>query len=782
MLKISEIILKGRFVIILFLIFLTGVMYYFAKDVRMSYQLASILPNDSQIQIDFDDFNSEFGESKNTMVIAVQDVEFFTKEHLLAWHRFGQEIESLEGVNAVLNITQLPILSTDSTKRKFNYTKWYNTEMNSNEIDSALRIFHDQKIYKDMLYNKDVYSALMLVNISKEILNTPDRKGLIDNIVESGEKYSRTLNNLDVRYSGMPYLRTIDSIKVKEEVSVFILLTLLITSLILYIFFRSFKATLISMIVVTNGVLFSFGLMGILEYDITALTALVPPVVIVIGIPNCIYLINKYHTEFRKNNDKFNSLHLMINKIGNITLLTNLTTASGFAAFVLTESETLQEFGLVASLSIVFIFLISILSIPIWFSFFSSPKLRHTKHLDKKWVRSLVLILSSWVKGKRKIIYIISSVLTIFGIIGLLMIETTGNITDDLSKDGDLYTDLQFFEKNFGGVMPLEIIIDARDTNAIHRASFMSKINELQLELESYEEFSNPFSYIEFIKYANQAYKNDGSKYYVLPQRRDLGRISSLIRKSDSLNNLDVKLTNRINSKARITLRMNDLATPQMDSILNDLTPKINRIFNDSQYDVVVTGVSRVFLEGTKFLVGNLTYSLLLVVILISIFMAWMFQSFRMVAISLIPNLLPLLLTSAIMGYFSIPIKPSTILVFSIAFGISVDDTIHFLAKYRQELILSKWNIRKSVFNALKETGVSMVYTSIVLFFGFFVFVASDFGGTVALGSLVSITLFFAMLSNLLLLPSLLLSLENLITTKSFKEPVLDIFDDESKV
>ena len=779
MLKISDIILKGRFIIILFLIFLTAVMYFFTKDVRMSYQLASILPSDSQIQIDFNDFNSEFGESKNTMVIAVQDVEFFTKEHLLAWHRFGLEIESLQGVNAVLNITQLPILSTDSTKRKFNYTKWYNTEMNSNEIDSALRIFQDQKIYEGMLYNKDVWSALMLVNINKEILETPERKELIDKIVSSGEKYSRTLNNLDVRYSGMPYLRTIDSIKVKDEVSIFILLTLLITSLILYIFFRSFKATLISMIVVANGVLFSFGLMGFLKYDITALTALVPPVVIVIGIPNCIYLINKYHTEFRKNNDKYNSLHLMINKIGNITLLTNLTTASGFAAFILTESETLQEFGLVASLSIIFIFIISLLSIPVWFSFFSPPKLRHTKHLDKKWVRSLVLILSNWVKNKRKVIYIISSILTISGIIGLLMIETTGNITDDLSKDGDLYTDLQFFEKNFGGVMPLEIIIDARDTNAIHSSSFMSMVNELQTELESYEEFSNPFSYIEFIKYANQAYKNDGSKYYMLPQRRDLGRISSLIRKSDSLNNLDIKLTNRINSKARITLRMNDLATPKMDSILNDLTPKINRIFNDSQYDVIVTGVSRVFLEGTKFLVGNLTYSLLLVVILISIFMAWMFQSFRMVAISLIPNLLPLLLTSAIMGYFSIPIKPSTILVFSIAFGISVDDTIHFLAKYRQELILSKWNIRKSVFNSLEETGISMVYTSTVLFFGFFVFVASDFGGTVALGLLVSITLFFAMLSNLLLLPALLLSLEKLITTKSFKKPVLDIFDEE---
>ena len=227
---------------------------------------------------------------------------------------------------------------------------------------------------------------------------------------------------------------------------------------------------------------------------------------------------------------------------------------------------------------------------------------------------------------------------------------------------------------------------------------------------------------------------------------------------------------------------MNDLATPEMDTILSELQPKIDSIFNPDEYDVSVTGFSRVFLEGTKFLVGNLVYSLLLVIVLISIFMAWMFRSFRMVIVSLIPNLIPLLLTSAIMGYFSIPIKPSTILVFSIAFGISVDDTIHFLAKYRQELLDSNWNIRKSVFKALEETGVSMVYTSIVLFFGFFVFIASDFGGTVALGLLVSITLFFAMLSNLLLLPALLLTLERIITTKSFKEPLIDIFDEEEDI
>ena len=781
MIKISEIILKGRFIIIFFLIAVTAIIYHLAKDVKMSYQHAKILPPDNQIQIDFNNFKSEFGESINTMVIGVQDVEFFTKEHLLAWHRFGLEIESLSGVNAVLNITQLPILQTDSTKKKFISTHWYHPNMTSNQIDSALQVFQDQKIYEGMLYNKNVYSALMLVDIDKEVLGTPERKFLIDDIVASGEEYSKTLN-LDVRYSGMPYLRTIDSIKVKNEVSVFIILTLLMTSLILFVFFRSFKATLISMIVVTLGVLFSFGVMGFLGYKVTILTALVPPVVIVIGIPNCIYLINKYHTEFRKNKDKRKSLNLMISKIGNITLLTNLTTASGFAAFILTKSETLQEFGLVAALSIIFIFIISLLLIPIWFSFFSAPKLRHTRHLDRRWVRSVVMILSSWVKDKRRVIYITSCILTIVGFTGLLLVETTGNITDDLSRNGDLYTDLQFFEKNFGGVMPLEIIIDAKDTNAINKASFMSKVQQLHDELENYEEFSQPLSYIEFIKYANQAFKQDESKYYVLPQRRDLGRISSLIRKSDSLNNMEIKLTDKINSKARITLRMNDLATPEMDTILSELRPKINSIFHKDKYDVIVTGFSRVFLEGTKYLVGNLVFSLLLVIVLISIFMAWMFRSFRMVIVSLIPNLLPLLLTSAIMGYFSIPIKPSTILVFSIAFGISVDDTIHFLAKYRQELLDSNWNIRKSVFKALEETGVSMVYTSIVLFFGFFVFVASDFGGTVALGLLVSITLFFAMLSNLLLLPALLLTLERLITTKAFKEPLLDIFDEEEDI
>jgi uncharacterized protein len=778
--KISDIILKGRFLILTLFIGAIALMIQFVPFPGLSYEVAKILPSDDITSINYEEFRSEFGESMNTMVIAVQDVEFFSKSHLDAWHKFGEEIEIIEGVDGVLNITKLPIITTDSNRTKFLSNNWYDPDMTSQEeIDSAREILNEQKIYDNMLYNEEAYSGIMLVDINKEVLATPERKELIDKIVKKGSDYSSKIDK-PVKYSGLPYIRTQESIKIKDEISLFIIYTLLITSFILLLFFRSVKATFISIVVVLTGVIFSFGIMSILDYEITLLTALVPPVIIVIGIPNCIYLINKYHSEFKKNKNKDKSLHLMISKIGNITLLTNLTTASGFVAFTLTKSESLQEFGLVAAISIIFIFIISLLLIPIWFSFFSAPTLRHTKHLDKKWVKSVVSLLSNWVKNKRDLIYIYFGILTIFGFIGLFMVETSGKLTDDLSRNSDVYKDFQFFENNFGGVMPLEIIINTKDTNGIIDRPFMSKIDKLQEELIKYEEFSKPVSYIEFVKYSHQAFLGN-PKAYRVPNDRTLKKIGELI-DTTNLNILDLRLTDSIKSKARIALRMKDLSTPEMDTIISELRPKIDSIFNPEDFDVVITGGSRVFLEGTKYLVGNLAYSLLLVILLISIFMAWMFRSFRMVIVSLIPNLIPLLLTAAIMGYFSIPIKPSTILVFSIAFGISVDDTIHFLAKYRQELIESNWNIKRSVFNALKETGVSMIYTSIVLFFGFFVFVASDFLGTQALGLLVSLTLLFAMLSNLLLLPALLLTLEKRITTKAFKEPLLDIFDEEEDI
>ena len=778
---LSRLILKNRIIIILLIAGVTVFMVKKGRDVRLSYSIAKLLPSDHPISLDYQVFLEKYG-AQNVLVIAIEDSLISTLEHLLKWDKVTQDIEIINGVEQVVSFANLPILLKDTANKKFILKRWFSQDVKTQvQLDSAFSQYSKQSFYKGLINSNDDKVSIMLITLDDIVMKSISREELIFSIKDLVDAYAVEFQT-KVHYSGLPYIRTVDSIKVKEEISLFIIFTLLITSLILFLFFRSFKAVISSMIVVMLGVVFSFGTIAIFNYEVSVLMALIPPVLIVIGIPNCIFLINKFHNEFKRIQNKDYALRKMVQKIGNITLLTNLTTASGFAAFMLTNSETLQEFGLIASINILFIFVLSLFIIPIYFSFASPPKYRHTKHLDKIWINKLVERLVFLVQYRRKQIYFITSILIVFGVFGILNIKTTGNLTDELPKEGELYKDLKFFESNFGGVMPLEVVVNTKKKNGLLKSYNLRKIEQLSQELATFKEFSKPSSYVDVVKYSKQAFYNGDSAYYSLPNSQEQRMILSYLKNSSASMNMGALMMDSLKQEARISLRVADISTTKMDSVFEALLPKVNKIFDADKYDVTITGSSVVFLNGTKFLLKNLMLSLLLVIILISVFMAWMFNSFRMVVVSIIPNLIPLLLTGAIMGYFGIALKPSTILVFSIAFGISVDDTIHFLAKYRQELLVNNWNIKKSVLSALNETSVSMFYTSVVLFFGFFIFVASDFGGTIALGLLVSITLLFAMLSNLLLLPALLLSLEKIINYEAFQEPLLDIFDEEEDV
>ncbi|MGY8955114.1 MAG: efflux RND transporter permease subunit [Flavobacteriales bacterium] len=778
---LSRLILKNRIIIILLIAGITVFMVKKGRDVRLSYSMAKLLPSDHPISLDYQVFLEKYG-AQNVLVIAIEDSLISTLEHLLKWDKVTQDIEIINGVEQVVSFANLPVLLKDTVNKKFILKRWFSQDVKTQvQLDSAFSQYSKQPFYKGLINSNDNKVSTLLISLDNIVMKSASREELIFSIKDLVDAYSDEFQT-KVHYSGLPYIRTVDSIKIKEEISLFIIFTLLITSLILFLFFRSFKAVISSMIVVILGVVFSFGTIAILNYEVSVLMALIPPVLIVIGIPNCIFLINKFHNEFKRTQNKDYALRKMVQKIGNITLLTNLTTASGFAAFMLTNSETLQEFGLIASINIIFIFLLSLFIIPIYFSFASPPKYRHTKHLDKIWINKLVERLVFLVQFRRKQIYFITTILILFGVFGILNIKTTGNLTDELPKESDLYKDLKFFESNFGGVMPLEVVVNTKKKNGLLKSYNLRKIEQLSQELATFKEFSKPSSYVDVVKYSKQAFYNGDSAYYSLPNSQEQRMILSYLKNSSASMNMGALMMDSLKQEARISLRVADISTTKMDSVFDALLPKVNKIFDADKYDVTITGSSVVFLNGTKFLLKNLMLSLLLVIILISVFMAWMFNSFRMVVVSIIPNLIPLLLTGAIMGYFGIALKPSTILVFSIAFGISVDDTIHFLAKYRQELLVNNWNIKKSVLSALNETSVSMFYTSVVLFFGFFIFVASDFGGTIALGLLVSITLLFAMLSNLLLLPALLLSLEKIINYEAFQEPLLDIFDEEEDV
>ncbi len=765
--KLSSFILKFRFLIILIISVLTFLIGQHALNVEYSVARAKILPSSHQEFIDNEKFQQKYGEN-HVMAIAISDPEYYNLERFNFWKNICKRIDSINGVKNIISINRFSKLQKNTEEKKFEISSWFPEHINSQTLlDSLLNALNQQKFYKGILNDS---GPLVLIDLEGSIVKSKKRDQLVFSIKDIIQAYSEKYE-VDIHYSGMPYMRSVQSVTLRNEIVLFIFLTLFVTSLILYLFFRSFKATLISVIIVVLGVIWSFGFIELFDYKITLLTALVPPVLIVIGIPNCIFLINKFHNEFRKNGEKEKSLRIMISKIGNITLLTNITTATGFAAFLLTKSQSLQEFGLIASMNIMVIYILSLLLIPIFFSFFAPPKVVHTKHLDRKWVVSIVDYLIFLVKHRRDIIYKFTVLLVLISFYGLTKMNFTGNLSEDFNKKDILYKDLKFFEKNYGGVLPLEILVNTNKKNGLFKSYNLKKIDELSDLLASYEDFSQPSSYIDFIKYTKQVYYNDDTSYYRLPNNQEQIFLNTYIANTKSNLNMRKMLIDTLNQEARISLRIKDISATKMDEIMLDLKPKIASIFDLDKYDVIITGTTKVLLTGAKFLLQNLFISLFLVIILISIFMAWMFSSYKMVFISLIPNIIPLLLTGAIMGIFGIALKPSTILVFSIAFGISVDDTIHYLAKYRQELIATNGSIKKSVYAALKETGVSMLYTSVVLFFGFFIFIASNFGGTVALGLLVSITLLVAMLSNLLLLPALLLtyekSLEN--SMKNFK-------------
>ena len=781
---LARLILRNKIAILITVVLYT---IFFAMQwdkMRFTYTEANLLPDDHEVNQVYNNFLSIFGEEGNLIVLGVKDSSVFTVEKFNQWNQLAEDFKAYDEVETVISIKDLQKLVKNNEDERFDLEPFIQDSIRNKQALDTLQqaLFKQYPFYDNFLFNKNTKTLRTAIYLKKEIVNTPIRKTFILETLKDKIETFEQKSGLDIRVSGMPYIRTLNSQNIVDEIGLFIGAALFITSLIFFLFFRSFRATFISLIVVCIGVMWTFGIIGLLNYEITVLTALIPPLIIVIGIPNCIFLINKYQHEVRLHGNKVRSLQRVITKVGNATLMTNVTTASGFATFILTESKLLKEFGLVASLSILAIFILCLFIIPILYTFLPYPKPRHLEHLNKRWINGFVDWMEAMVKHKRITIYIVALVLLITSMIGINTIKISGSLIEDMPKNTEFFEDIRFFESEFNGIMPLEILIDTKRKKGVMKLATLKRMNELEELIIETPELSRPISVVSLVKYSKQAYYNGNPKYYQLPTSQENSFILSYAKNSNSDVDLLKNFVDSTGQYARITTFMKDIGTDKMERIEEDLQTKINKVFPEERYEVTMTGKALVFQKGTKYLVRNLVISLTLAIVLISLFMAYMFRSFRMIVVSLVPNLLPLLVTAGLMGYLGVPIKPSTILVFSIAFGISVDDTIHFLAKYRQELQANHWKIRKSVYAALRETGVSMFYTSIVLFFGFSVFTISSFGGTVALGALVSATLLFAMLSNLLLLPSLLLSLERSIANQNvLREPSINIIPDDKE-
>lgn len=859
--RIANIILRNRFIILAIMALLTVLFGYYAlTGLKIDNKYGNMLPKDSPTQITYLKFKEMFGEDGSALIIAIQDKDLYTQEKFLKWKQLGDSILQIDGVISVISEAKLFNLINDTANSQFMIKPIFSDvsfkEKSMEQIKSEIR---RNPLYNGVMYNDSTHVSLMMVSLDENFLVDKEKQKVVIEIEKLAKSYEKYFH--EVHFAGLPHMRVLIGKRVMSEMYIFVVLSLLISFGIMYFFFRSVRVTLISLLVVAITVIWAMGTIGLFNYNISIMMALIPPLMIVIGIPNCIYLFNKYHYEFKQHGNKIKALTQVIRKTGTAMWLTNVTTAIGFMTFLFTNSSKFFEFGVISSVNIMLCYVVSLCLIPIFASFSKQPKTRHLKHLDRKAAVKFLEKLVQITAHNRKTVYVITILLTVGTGVGIVFMKVTGNITGDLPARDPILKDIQFMESNFGGAVPFEILIDYKEKGRLFGKNTMQSVEQVQEMFSRDTLFAKSLSIVDFVKVVNMAYYNNNPNQYKIFATKDKLRLNSYLKNLSTTTNNSTfsikELVDTTNHILRIRTSMKDLGSYEVedevhliehriDSIMNPDKPLLEKYYsqvvkgkqgyidsifdlssgvynnvtsllsngNDKKqyafdsdpelvrtyfgkptfkktlrkaidneyYGVTLTGTSVVASEGTKYLVSNLTSSIVFAVISIAALMSILFYSFRMVVVSMIPNLIPMVVTAGIMGIFGIPLKPSTLLIFSIALGITVDNTIHFLAHYRHELKTKKWDLKECIAISIRETGLSIIYTSVILFFGFIVFVFSDFGGTQALGYLSAITYFVALFTNLILLPCLLLSYERRLTTKSFEEPLFEIYDEDSDV
>jgi len=760
--RLANFILKFRLPLIIAIAIVTGIMGYFAQYNRMSYEMISIVPEDDPDAVAFQNFKSLFGQDGNIIAFGFQDSSIYELDNFRRLSFMMDELKKLDGVIDVLGLLNLQKLKKNTEDVKFDFVPVFPDNIESQvQLDSLLEGASQLKFYSGQLLNPENGASLVVISLDKQIINSEERIPLIYDIERTGFEFEES-TGIDVHIAGLPYVRTTNMTRIKGELNKFLGLSVFITAAILFFFFRSWKAVFIPLIIIGVVIVWVLGSLTIFDFRITALTGLIPSIIVVIGIPNSVYLLNKYHQEFAGHGDHHKALRQIIRKIGIITLITNVTTAIGFLVLISTQIPILVEFGVIAGINILATFVVSIILLPGIFSYVSPPSNRHLRHMDFPLLTSTLESIIKLVQHRRPLVFATTFLLILISVYGLTKIKAISYLVDDLPESTDVMQDLRFFESNFNGIMPLELVVDTGVKNGVRNPRNLDKIGQFEDFLDSIEYISQPISVVSFIKAAKQAYYNDIASFYELPSSRERPIILRYLEGNAEQEELSRSFVDSTGQIIRVSLKVADVGSNKMDSLVNEVVrPKIEEFFGDSKMEAEITGTTYLFIKGNKFLIENLITSMIIAFFIIAIIMAVLFKKGKMIVISLIPNLIPLLITGAIMGYFGIPLKPSTALVFSIAFGISVDDSIHFLGKYRQEMARTSNDTVTSVMISIRETGSSMIYTSIILFFGFVIFSFSQFGGTIALGKLTSITLLIAMLTNVIVLPALLMQFDS---------------------
>ncbi len=775
--RIAQFIIKFRLTLIGIILLITVFMGYHATKVQMSYDLARTVPLDDPEMVFLQKFKAQFGEDGNIIAVGLRDSAIYTLDNFNRFRELNKAIREIPGVNDLLSLPEVKIIRKDTANTRFYLDGHYPKQIKDQaQLDSLMGAIRNQKFYMGQIVNQENGATMMLISITKEVMNSSKRIAMTKALVELGDQFAKD-TGIQLRYAGLPFIRAMMATEVRKEMQIFLYLSALVTGVIMFFFFRSFRAVLFSMIIIGIVVVWVMGTLALFGYKITLLSGLIPPVIVTIGITNAIYLLNKYHLEFAKRRNKEEAIAAVVNKMGLAMFLTNLTVAIGFLTLLTTDILVLREFGIVAGINIMALFVVSLIMIPGIFSWLPEPTPKHLRHLNFKILGSFLAYVDIIVHRYRPAIYLTSLAITVVAAFGMLRLESISFMMDDVPEGSQIKKDLQFFESNFSGILPLEIEVNTGKRRGVLNIKNLEKIDEFESFIDSISVVSRPVSVISLVKASKQAFYNYNPAKYALPSKAESGYILRYMKGQTDNTGLLKSFVDSTFTKMRITMQIADIGSKRLDSLVHEvIEPRMNQIFEGTNIQTSVTGTTKLFIKGNKFLIDNLKESLLLAFILITLSMAMLFANVRMIIISLVPNVIALMITAGIMGYLGIPLKPSTALIFSITFGISVDNSIRFLAKYRQEQLANGFFVPVSVSDSILETGKSIIYTSIVLFAGFILFAFSSFGGTIALGVLTSTTLVISMFTNLILLPALIMTFDKPKKSKAEKL-LIDDFD-----
>lgn len=771
---IARFILQKKIILSSIIIAISVILGFYARRVEVAFQYVKLLPDTDPTSIQYEKFKKYFKQDGTILIIGTEFHHLYSPKIFQEWHWLSERIKKIKGIHSVVGIDRLvDIQYNDSIDKFIVHTLQLPNRYDSSSIREYLDKAQQLKFYNGILFDIKQDVVLTTITFKERELNSKLRLSITDSIVKYSTIFEKN-TGVSLHLSGMPFIRTTMMRKISSETTYFFVIGLIVVSILLWLFFRSPLVILFSAFVIVMGVISALGIMVLLNYQLSILSGLLPALLIIIGVPNAILIINKYHYELKAGYPVEKALELAIRGAGHSLFYANVTTSIGFAVLSLIDNQILYEFGIIASISVMLVYIYSIILIPSIFSWLPAPKEKHLMHQEKKWLKKTLNSIALWTSYHRKQIFIGVIIIAIIGFYGFTKIQTLGYVVDDVPQREKMMQDLRYFENKIGGVLPFEIIIDTKKRKGIfaNNGRVLYRIYRAQKMLKNYPELSRSLAITDAVRFLNQAYNGN----YSMPSISDLKKISDILQENMKSSNIEKNLVHNFIDTSyqitRISAQMKDIGSIKIKDLLNSIQPKLDSIFNydedtqqwlpkEQQTEISITGNSIMFLKGNDFLVKNLIESIVVAIIIIGILLLLLFRNPYILLIVFIPCL-SLLITLGIMGYFGIPLKPSTLLVFSISFGIATDGNLYFLTRFRNAIKHQHKSYEEAIRLTIREIGMSMIYNGLVLFFGFGMFIISDFGGTKALGMLTAFTLLVAYSVDLIVLPTVLLTFKKL--------------------